>query len=62
VHLVYLLLSFITAFSRLELGIAFIEAQVFVMLTCSYIKEYVDFMCIVLFESGILNHPIMNNL
>lgn len=32
-------LSFIIAFSGLELGIAFIQAQVFVVLTCSYIKD-----------------------
>jgi F-type H+-transporting ATPase subunit a len=32
-------LSFILAFSGLELGIAFIQAQVFVMLTCTYIKD-----------------------
>ena len=32
-------LSFIIAFSALELGIAFIQAQVFVVLTCSYIKD-----------------------
>jgi len=32
-------LIFIIAFSGLELGIAFIQAQVFVVLTCSYIKD-----------------------
>lgn len=32
-------LCFIIAFSGLELGIAFIQAQVFVVLTCSYIKD-----------------------
>jgi F-type H+-transporting ATPase subunit a len=32
-------LAFIIAFSALELGIAFIQAQVFVVLTCSYIKD-----------------------
>jgi F-type H+-transporting ATPase subunit a len=32
-------LAFIIAFSGLELGIAFIQAQVFVVLTCSYIKD-----------------------
>jgi len=32
-------LSFIIAFSGLELGIAFIQAQVFVVLSCSYIKD-----------------------
>lgn len=35
-------LSFIIAFSALELGIAFIQAQVFVVLTCSYIKDGLD--------------------
>ena len=35
-------LSFIIAFSFLELGIAFIQAQVFVVLTCSYIKDSLD--------------------
>jgi len=35
-------LSFIIAFSSLELGIAFIQAQVFVVLTCSYIKDALD--------------------
>ena len=32
-------LIFIIAFSGLELGIAFIQAQVFVVLTCSYLKD-----------------------
>jgi F-type H+-transporting ATPase subunit a len=32
-------LAFIIAFSSLELGIAFIQAQVFVVLSCSYIKD-----------------------
>merc|ERR1712080_530307 len=35
-------LAFIIAFSGLELGIAFIQAQVFVVLTCSYIKDSLD--------------------
>jgi F-type H+-transporting ATPase subunit a len=35
-------LSFIIAFSGLELAIAFIQAQVFVVLTCSYIKDGLD--------------------
>ena len=35
-------LIFIIAFSGLELGIAFIQAQVFVVLTCSYIKDSLD--------------------
>lgn len=35
-------LVFIIAFSSLELGIAFIQAQVFVVLTCSYIKDSLD--------------------
>jgi len=35
-------LVFIIAFSGLELGIAFIQAQVFVVLTCSYIKDALD--------------------
>ena len=43
----YLLLSifplaFIIAFSGLELGIAFIQAQVFVVLSCSYIKDTLE--------------------
>src|SRR5437762_1103437 len=32
-------LAFIIAFSGLELAIAFIQAQVFVVLTCSYIRD-----------------------
>ena len=35
-------LAFIIAFSGLELGIAFIQAQVFVVLSCSYIKDAVE--------------------
>lgn len=35
-------LAFIIAFSGLELGIAFIQAQVFIVLTCSYIKDALD--------------------
>ena len=35
-------LAFIIAFSGLELGIGFIQAQVFVVLTCSYIKDGLD--------------------
>jgi F-type H+-transporting ATPase subunit a len=35
-------LSFIIAFSGLELAISFIQAQVFVVLTCSYIKDGLD--------------------
>jgi F-type H+-transporting ATPase subunit a len=35
-------LGFIIAFSGLELGIAFIQAQVFIVLTCSYIKDALD--------------------
>jgi F-type H+-transporting ATPase subunit a len=35
-------LSFIIAFAGLELGIAFIQAQVFVVLSCSYIKDALD--------------------
>jgi F-type H+-transporting ATPase subunit a len=35
-------LVFIIAFSGLELGISFIQAQVFVVLTCSYIKDGLD--------------------
>jgi F-type H+-transporting ATPase subunit a len=35
-------LSFIIAFASLELGIAFIQAQVFVVLTASYIKDGLD--------------------
>jgi len=35
-------LAFIIAFSGLELGIAFIQSQVFVVLTASYIKDALD--------------------
>ena len=35
-------LIFIIAFCGLELGIAFIQAQVFVVLSCSYIKDGLD--------------------
>jgi F-type H+-transporting ATPase subunit a len=35
-------LGFIIAFSGLELCIAFIQAQVFVVLGCSYIKDGLD--------------------
>jgi F-type H+-transporting ATPase subunit a len=35
-------LAFIIAFSGLELGIAFIQAQVFVVLTSSYVKDGLD--------------------
>jgi F-type H+-transporting ATPase subunit a len=35
-------LAFILAFSGLELAIAFIQAQVFIVLTCSYIKDSLD--------------------
>src|ERR1700748_3247379 len=35
-------LSFIIAFAGLELAIAFIQAQVFVVLACSYIKDGLD--------------------
>lgn len=35
-------LAFIIAFSGLELGVAFIQAQVFVVLTSSYIKDALD--------------------
>lgn len=35
-------LAFIIAFSGLELGIAFIQAQVFVVLSCSYVKDGLD--------------------
>jgi F-type H+-transporting ATPase subunit a len=35
-------LLFIIAFSGLEVGIAFIQAQVFVVLSCSYIKDALD--------------------
>jgi F-type H+-transporting ATPase subunit a len=35
-------LSFIIAFCGLELGISFIQAQVFVVLTSSYIRDALD--------------------
>jgi len=35
-------LAFIIAFSGLELGIAFIQPQVFVVLSCSYIKDALE--------------------
>lgn len=35
-------LAFIIAFSGLEIGISFIQAQVFVVLTSSYIKDALD--------------------
>lgn len=35
-------LAFIMAFCGLELGIAFIQAQVFVVLSCSYIKDALE--------------------
>jgi len=35
-------LTFIIAFSGLELGIAFIQSQVFAVLSCSYIKDGLD--------------------
>ena len=35
-------LSFIIAFCGLEIGISFIQAQVFVVLTSSYIKDALD--------------------
>jgi F-type H+-transporting ATPase subunit a len=35
-------LGFIVAFSSLEFGIAFIQAQVFVVLSCSYIKDALE--------------------
>lgn len=35
-------LAFIVAFSGLEVGIAFIQAQVFVVLSCSYIKDTLE--------------------
>jgi F-type H+-transporting ATPase subunit a len=35
-------LAFILAFSGLEIGIAFIQAQVFVVLTSSYIRDSLD--------------------
>jgi len=38
----FLPLGFIIAFSGLELGIAFIQSQVFVVLSCSYIKDALE--------------------
>lgn len=35
-------LAFIIAFSGLEIAIALIQAQVFVVLSCSYIKDGLD--------------------
>jgi F-type H+-transporting ATPase subunit a len=35
-------LAFIMAFAGLEVAIAFIQAQVFVVLSCSYIKDALD--------------------
>jgi F-type H+-transporting ATPase subunit a len=35
-------LAFLFAFGLLELGISFIQAQVFVVLTSSYIKDSLD--------------------
>lgn len=35
-------LAFIIAFSGLELGIAFIQAQVFIVLSAGYIKDGLD--------------------
>jgi F-type H+-transporting ATPase subunit a len=35
-------LAFIIAFSGLEIAISFIQAQVFAILTCSYIKDSLD--------------------
>ena len=35
-------LAFIIAFTTLELGIAFIQAQVFVVLSCSYIRDSLE--------------------
>jgi F-type H+-transporting ATPase subunit a len=40
--LAFLPLLFIIAFSGLELAISFIQAQVFVVLSCSYIKDAID--------------------
>jgi F-type H+-transporting ATPase subunit a len=34
--------TFIVAFSLLEIGISFIQAQVFVVLTSSYIKDSLE--------------------
>ena len=41
-HLGLIPLSFIIAFAGLEICIAFIQAQVFVVLSCSYIKDGLD--------------------
>ena len=38
----FLPLSFIVAFSGLEMAIAVIQAQVFIILSCSYIKDGLD--------------------
>lgn len=35
-------LAFVLAFSALEVGIAFIQSQVFVVLAASYIKDGLD--------------------
>ena len=35
-------LAFIIAFSDLEIAISIIQAQVFIILTCSYIKDGLD--------------------
>jgi len=35
-------IAFIIAFSGLELAIAFIQAQVFVILSCSYVKDALE--------------------
>ena len=35
-------LAFIIAFSGLEIAISIIQAQVFIILTCSYIKDGLD--------------------
>ena len=40
--LAFLPLAFIIAFSGLELAIALIQAQVFVVLSCSYIKDALE--------------------
>ena len=41
-HLGLIPLSFIIAFAGLEICIAFIQAQVFVVLSCSYIKDALE--------------------
>ncbi|RPB06357.1 F1F0 ATP synthase subunit A [Morchella conica CCBAS932] len=38
----HMLLTFIIAFSGLEIVIALVQAQVFVILTCTYIKDSLD--------------------